>query len=71
VLAQLYLCGTPGPWAFLVSFVLCCLGALAFWLAAWRSRSWRLALGGGVVAGLAFVLQVLSLAVTLPGCSGV
>ena len=41
VLARLYLCGAPGPWAFLVSFVLCCLGALAFWAAAWRSRSAR------------------------------
>jgi hypothetical protein len=70
-LARAYLCGAPGPWAFLASLVFCCLGALAFWVAAWHAKSWRLALVGASVAGLAIVLQFLSLAVTLPGCSGV
>jgi hypothetical protein len=71
VLARIYLCRAPGPLAFLASFAFCCLGALVFWVAAWRNRSWRLALGGFVVLGLALALQFLSLSVTLPGCSGV
>jgi hypothetical protein len=71
ILARIYLCGSPGPWAFLASFVFCCLGALAFWVAAWRGRSWRVALGGLLVVALAFVLQFVGSGVLLSGCSGV
>ena len=71
VLARLYLCSQPGPWAFLVSIALGAIAAVVLFAAAWRARSWHLALGGVAAAGFAYVLLFLSLAVTLPGCSGV
>ena len=71
ILARIYLCGSPGPWAFLASFAFCCVGALAFWIAAWRTQSWRLALGGLAVIALAFVLPFCGSGVMLSGCSGV
>ena len=71
VLARLYLCGQSGPWAFLISLALGVLSALLFLVAAARRRSWRLALGAVSVAAFTGILLFLSMAVTLPGCSGV
>ena len=71
LLAKIYLCGQPGPWAFLLSVVLGAIATLAFLVAAVRARSWRFVLGAAAAGFFTFVLQVLSLVVTLPGCSGV
>lgn len=71
ILERHYLCGQPGPWAFLASLTLCALSSFTFFAMAWRKRSWGIALGALAVAGLVFVLLSLSIAATLPGCSGV
>jgi dolichyl-phosphate-mannose--protein O-mannosyl transferase len=71
VLARMYLCGQPGPWAFLVSIAFGAMAALLLFAAAWRAKSWRLAIGGLAAAGFAYVLLFLSSGVTLSGCSGV
>ena len=71
VLARIYLCGQPGPWAFLVSVGLGSGAAFLFLAAAMRGRSWRLALGAVGAACLTGLLLFFSMAFTLPGCSGV
>lgn len=71
LLAKIYLCGQPGPWAFLLSVALGAIATLAFLTVAVRARSWRWGLGAAAAGFFTFVLHVLSLVITLPGCSGV
>jgi hypothetical protein len=58
VLARIYLCGQPGPWAFLVSIALGAIAVILLFAAAWRAKSWRLAVGGVAVPAFAYVLLV-------------
>jgi hypothetical protein len=71
VLSRIYLCGQPGPGAFLVSIGLCAIAALLLFVTARRARSWRLAIAGLAAAGLTYALLFFSTGVTLSGCSGV
>lgn len=71
VLSHMYLCGQPGPGAFLVSIALCAIAAFLLFVTAWRAKSWRLAVAGLAAAGLTYVLLFLSTGVMLSGCSGV
>jgi hypothetical protein len=71
LLARVYLCGQPGPGAFLVSIAFGAIAAFLLFTAAGRAKSWRLAIGGLAAAGFTCVLLFLSSGVMLSGCSGV
>lgn len=71
VLAERYLCGAPGPLAFLASFALGVVAILVFLVLAWMKRSWRRLLGTLALTLLVSVMLFAGQVMTLPGCSGV
>jgi peptidoglycan/LPS O-acetylase OafA/YrhL len=70
-LLRSFLCQSYRPNAFAVSLAFCAAAALLFGINAFQRRSIRFAVGALAVALLGGAMLLASIALAVPGCSGV